>query len=262
MYIKKVFLWAALALTATATLTSCEDILGHWEKPTPATGPIIIDLSTITTDYTATNGETLSGTLAGNVKISIAAGATITLKDVTINGTNSDDCQWAGISCAGDATIILEGTNTVKGFFKNYPGIYVPSGNTLTIQGTGSLTAISNGGGAGIGGGFNASCGNIEISSGNITAEGGMYAAGIGGVYGASCGTISISGGTVTATGGMYAAGIGGGYDASCGTITITSGVTSVKATKGEYATNSIGAGEDRTCGTVTIEAGANVTQN
>ena len=36
MYIKKVFLWAALGLTATATLTSCEDILGHWEKPTPA----------------------------------------------------------------------------------------------------------------------------------------------------------------------------------------------------------------------------------
>ena len=23
-------------MTATATLTSCEDILGHWEKPTPA----------------------------------------------------------------------------------------------------------------------------------------------------------------------------------------------------------------------------------
>jgi len=36
MYIKKLFLWAALSLTAAATLTSCEDVLGHWERPTGA----------------------------------------------------------------------------------------------------------------------------------------------------------------------------------------------------------------------------------
>ena len=33
---KKLLFLAALGLTATAMLTSCEDILGHWEKPTPA----------------------------------------------------------------------------------------------------------------------------------------------------------------------------------------------------------------------------------
>ena len=37
MKLKQFILLAALGLTATAMLTSCEDILGHWEKPTPAT---------------------------------------------------------------------------------------------------------------------------------------------------------------------------------------------------------------------------------
>ena len=37
MKIKQFFLLAAFGLTATATFTSCEDILGHWEKPTPVT---------------------------------------------------------------------------------------------------------------------------------------------------------------------------------------------------------------------------------
>jgi len=73
------------------------------------------------------------------VKISIAAGATVTLSGVTINGTNSVSCWWAGLNCLGDATIILADgtTNSVKGFYENYPGIHVPSGKTLTIQGTG-----------------------------------------------------------------------------------------------------------------------------
>ena len=34
---KKFLFMAALGLTASATFTSCEDILGHWEKPTPVT---------------------------------------------------------------------------------------------------------------------------------------------------------------------------------------------------------------------------------
>ena len=35
MKIKNLFLLAALGLMASATLTSCGDILGHWEKPSP-----------------------------------------------------------------------------------------------------------------------------------------------------------------------------------------------------------------------------------
>ena len=78
--------------------------------------------------------------LAANVKVSIADGATVTLRDATINWVHSASCKWAGITCEGDATIILEGANTVKGFYEHYSGIYAPKGKTLTIKGQGSLT--------------------------------------------------------------------------------------------------------------------------
>ena len=245
-------------------------------------------LSTINANYTASDGETLTGTLGANVKISIADGATVALNNVNINGTNDSNYGWAGITCEGNATIILSGTNTVKGFYEDYPGIQVAAGKTLIIKSIGSLTASSNGNGAGIGGGYKIACGNIEIQGGTITATGGEFGAGIGSDYDATCGNITISGGTVTATGGYNAAGIGSGnngtcnditisggtvtatggnnaagigggrgfnsdYLSSCGTITITTGVTKVTATKGSGADNSIGAGIDCTCGTVTI---------
>ena len=230
------------------------------------------------------NGTTLTGTLSGNYKITIADGATVTLNNAIINGTDDLDKQWAALTCNGNATIILKdgSTNTTKGFYKVFPGIFVPSGSTLTIKGgtagTGQLTASSNGEGAGIGGGFDigdcgnidiqggnitatsghaagigcggaGKCGNISISGGTITATGGTSAAGIGSstvVSGSSdeCGSITISGGTITATGGQGAAGIGSGYDSTCGAITITSDVTRVTATKGgDLAPYSIGKG-------------------
>jgi hypothetical protein len=231
----------------------------------------VINLATITANYTVPNGKTISGILGANVKISIAAGATVTLRDVTINGIHRDDSYlWAGINCEGDATLILEGTNKVKGFHEYYPGIHVTEGSTLTIRGDGSLTASSNGWGAGIGSGrhgfensspssgFFVPCGNINIQGGTITATGGTGAAGIGAASRSSCGNITISGGTITATGGEYAAGIGsGGYDywnldnSSCGNITISG--AHVTATKGGGSPNSIGKGYGASCGTVTI---------
>ena len=33
---KRLFFWAAMAVAAVGSLTSCEDILGHWERPTAA----------------------------------------------------------------------------------------------------------------------------------------------------------------------------------------------------------------------------------
>ena len=212
------------------------------------------DLSTLTTHYTAQDGDVLTGTLGANVKISIAAGATVMLQDVTINGKNLTICRWAGITCLGDATIILKGTNTVKGFEANYPGIYVPEGSTLTIRGSGSLDASSNRYAAGIGSGdyfFELHCGNIVIEGGTINATGGAHSAGIGSARETRCGNITIEGGTITAKGGC--AGIGSGSRGSCGNITITNGVTSVTAIKGEESDNSIGAGFQGSCGTVTI---------
>jgi len=204
------------------------------------------------------NGMTLRNTLTKNYKITIAAGATVTLDGVNINATGTwNKGDYAGITCAGDATIILkDGTeNTVKGFNEDYPGIHVLENKTLTIKGTGSLTASSNGYGAGIGGGYDVACGNIIIEGGTITATGGNNAAGIGsGFRDSNCGAIEISGGTVEATGGENGAGIGsGGNGSNCGAITITTGVTKVKATMGAGAPNSIGKGNGGSCGTVTI---------
>ena len=263
------------------------------DAPAPTTSCTgkTINLQYVSSDTVAKDCDTLTGTLAANVKISIADGATVTLRDATINGVHDWDYEWAGITCLGNATIILSGTNTVKGFSNEYPGIqaahnYGEGGEyTLTIQGTGSLTASSNGKAAGIGAAKNENCGNITISGGTITATGGDQAAGIGGSNYGECGNITISGGTITASGGDDAAGIGSGADnvaacgnitisggtitatgryggagigsgnngASCGNITITSGETSVTATKGASATNSIGAGKNGTCGTVTF---------
>ncbi len=110
---------------------------------------------------------------------------------MTIDGSGN----YAGINCMGDATIILEGTNDVKGCSSDYPGIYVPRYKTLTILGTGSLTAIGNDRGAGIGGSSDTYCGNIVIEGGTLTAKAGEYAAGIGGGYG-SCGDITINAGS------------------------------------------------------------------
>ena len=208
-----------------------------------------------TTDQTIGNGSTLSGYQSNNVKISIADGAIVTLKDVTINGISWTTGDYAGITCEGSATIILEGENTVKGFNASYPGIYVPEGKTLTIMGSGSLNASSNGSGAGIGGCENGTCGNIVIKGGEITATGGANGgAGIGGASNGTCGNITISGGTITATGGNNAAGIGGSFEGTCGNITISGGT--VTATGG-YGGAGIGGGvENYACGTITITSG------
>ena len=250
-----------------------------------------VKLSTLTDHYKALDGDVLTGTLAGNYKISIADGATVTLKNVAINGTNEKvcndgskdiSCKWAGLTCLGNCTIVLEGTNTVTGFDDNYPGIQAAKNEgegreyVLTIEGDGSLDASSNGHGAGIGGGYEMDCGDITISGGNITATGGDGGAGIGGGVEASSGDVTISGGTVTATGGAWAAGIGVGYaghveaitinggevaaiggnngagigvgfEGACGNITITNDVTKVVAVKGAGAPYSIGGYDDET---------------
>ena len=191
-----------------------------------------IDLSTVTANKTLANGDVAYGTLGANVKVSIAVGATVTISNAVINGVDNSNYNWAGITCNGNATIIVKGVNTVKGFYDVKPGIHVPWGSTLTILGDGRLTASSNGSGAGIGGGFDLDCGNIVISNATVTATGRDPSAGIGGGGFSACGSITIGGSaTVTATGGAWAAGIGGGSQGSCGTVRIAGGTVTATAT-------------------------------
>lgn len=223
-----------------------------------------VDLSTLTANYEAKNGDMLTGELGGNYKISITDNdpntAIVTLNGVTINRPGvADDGNfgWAGITCEGDATIILADgtTNTVKGFYRSCPGIHIPKTKTLTIQGGGALNASSNGKGAGIGSHWRSSCGNIIIKDGNITATGGDYAAGIGCVYDyAECGHITISGGMITARGGYNATGIGGSYYSPCGNIEISGGIVTAI---GNGSSAAIGSGQNGSCGTITITENA-----
>lgn len=251
------------------------------------------NLSNLWKNFIAADGDVLTGSLGGNYEILIDDGASVTLNNVSINADGRYSGDFAGLTCLGDCKIILaDGSiNTIRGFNENYPGIYVPKGKTLTIEGDGSLTATGDKNAAGIGCGKNMDCGNITISGGHIDAIGGEYAAGIGlgriSIWGAgdskfiseyfdySCGDITISGGTVNAVGGDYGAGIGfGSIDIveegansrfSCGNITINGGI--VNALGGQHAA-AIGYGyihEGRnayydyyySCGIVSITDGA-----
>ena len=241
-------------VSCTATPTGTGETLSETTQTTVSqnlncgggspTGRLIL-LDTIQHNFVAQDGDILTNTLGSSVKISIAADATVTLQNAIINGTNCNSCEWAGISCEeGDATIILEGTNTLKGFNDN-PGVYVAANKTLTIQGAGTLNASSHGAGAGIGGsGWGGSCGNIIISGGTINATGGGDdfggAAGIGSGSFGSCGSITINNGAVISNGGFGSAGIGSGQESSCGVITIGGG--SVEATGG-YGAAGVGSG-------------------
>ncbi len=218
----------------------------------------VVDLASLTADYEAKDGETLSGILGGNYKITIADGAVVTLKNAVIYGENNEAYKWAGITATGDATIVLEASNIVRGFHENYPGIFVPEGKTLRIKGNGKLEAGSSGRGAGIGGANyeQINCGNIEILEGTIRAVSGMNSAAIGAGGLSECGSITISGGFVTAVpyNSDSAAGIGTGRKRSrCGDITISGG--NVVAEAGDLSAG-IGSSYESICGNITISGG------
>ena len=235
-----------------------------------ATAPFAapVDLSTLTGNYTAQNGDVLTGSLQNKIKISIAKDAKVTLSGATINGSNSKDFPWAGLTCLGNCTVVLKGSNSVKGFYDEFPGIQAAKNEgagdeyTLVIEGNGSLDARSSGYGAGIGGGYSdnndaefgkKNCGDIIIRGGIVTAMGGSYAAGIGSGGRGTCGNITISGGDVTATGGAQAAGIGSGNGGTNGAITISGG--KVTATGRVWAAG-IGSSNGGTSGAITISGG------
>ena len=223
------------------------------------------DLAKVTS-HEAKNGEVLTGVLGGGApntgNVKIEAGATVVLHNAEITSVNTDGGkQYAGIDCEGNATIVLSGTNKVKGGAEYKPAIYIPKNNTLTIRGSGSLEADGTGCGAGIGGGEIYDCGNIVIAGGDITAKAGTESAAIGSGNNRSCGAITISGGTVTAsttgTGTGGGAAIGSGDAGSCGTISISGGT--VTATSSSWGA-AIGSGYNSvSCGPINI-SGGNVT--
>ena len=269
---------------ATAAQESeVDQLYAEWKGANSGTdGESIVNLSQSRLSYfpseiTIQDGQTVTGTLYGNREVKIAAGATVTLLNAQIPYYTSSNRESFGLECLGDATIILEGENFVVGgamlinaYFGAFSAIYVPENATLTIKGSGKLTASCAFSSylilllreqenpyripmaPGIGGE-----GNIVIESGHVIASGGENFPGIGGQF--MGGDITITGGTVVAYGGDNAPGIGSGCGSggdynSCGKITIANTVTNVTAYGGRDALYAIGHGNQySTCGTVTI---------
>ena len=154
------------------------------------------------------------------------------------------------ITVKGEATLVLNAGCTLTAS----KGITVQEGNTLIIEGSGTLRASANVSGtyncAGIGGRQNQDCGTVIINGGTIIAnkKSDGKAAGIGGGQGndgggnggGNGGTIVINGGEVEATGAGGGAGIGGGPGKSAVRISITGG--KIKAT-GSAGSAAIGGG-------------------
>ena len=166
----------------------------------------------------------------------------LTLKDVKIDVSDTDDKAALRVQGDGNVEIELDGNNELKsgwhraGLEKNAS----EAEGTLTLKDenkeAGSLTAKGGGSAAGIGGSYNGyhknnGTKNIIITGGTVNATGGQCGAGIGGVSDGGGKNITISGGTVTAAGGNYGAGIGGGDYGSGEDITINGGT--VTATGG-----------------------------
>ena len=201
---------------------------------------------------------TLTGSASSTVII--PDGGTLRLNDalITTDGVPASVCE-------GDATITLEGSNSVETSVDDKAVIQAgPAGSTLTINGTGTL-AVDNTAKSkctGIGSYSKGTCGNIVINGGTVTVtlNCANSGAGIGSGPLGTCGDITINGGTVSAKCGEFAAAIGTGYCGHCGNVTIGSGVTCITANKsaknpGPY---NIGLGKNSlnatsTCGTVII---------
>ena len=194
-----------------------------------------------TADKPATNTVTVMPGYNGKIKDDEG------YKTITLDGLNIDVSDHQG-SCAfklrkknsttpGAIVNLLVAANSDNNLKsgKHQAGIHVPESVSLTIDGSGKLTATSGERSAGIGGNYESmeeeaisSSGNVTINGGTVTATGREGGAGIGGGYASSgfnnasstSGAVTINSGTVTATGSKGGAGIGGGYAETMGGIT------------------------------------------
>ncbi len=148
---------------------------------------------------------------------------------------------------------LADGTTNTLESGKNWAGLQVIEGKTVTIGGKGTLTATGGENGAGIGGGNERNSGNITISDGTVNAISGYGGAGIGGGKLGHGGTIKISGGTVTANSLRAGSGIGGGYLGDGDSITISGGTVNASS---KYYGAGIGGGQLGHGGDITISGG------
>jgi hypothetical protein len=157
--------------------------------------------------------------------------ADIVMEDLTLDVSTVSGLQSASafqIRPGAAVTLRLAGKNFLRAG-GDYAAIEVPEGASLTITSaagdgalSGSLEAISENGGAGIGGGSGKSGGSVTINGGTIHAKS-TSAAAIGGGSDSDSGAIVINGGVVSTDTGTSSAGIGGA-NTGLADVTITGG--------------------------------------
>ena len=226
-------------LSILCVLALCLGLLPPVTASAAAPSTLTVGGTTITSSgYWTTNADgTLTAEMASadNYNVYYDGDGTLTLKDATINGTDTIGHVGAGIFASGDLTIVLEGSSTVK-------GVQDPNGETqsirvegnLTIQGGGSLTAqgaeTSSGSSYGIFviGSFTQQSGSVTAIGGNINGNHtstGLY------VYGS---TVTVQGGTLTATGGTTGS---GSYGISMfSSVTVNDAIVTATGGTGKYS--------------------------
>ena len=229
-----------------------------------------IDLGTYEGTTLTVSGEAVITGKNDNLQIILQAGADVTLQDAELSYTGLSPilCQGdASLTLAGSNTL---SATSVAWNFETGTGIYIESG-TLTIDAkSGASLAINRTGGganqlygAGIGVTENA---NLIINGGTIIVDeitpDYESGAGIGGLYDKTSGNITIAGGTITiGQPSWWSAGIGGGDSGNCKNITITGSSTVITVAKGSSNDHYIGCSKlsGNVEGTITIGGGATV---
>ena len=129
MKFKNLFSLAALSLMAAATLTSCEDILGEWSRPTPAV---------VTPSAIAVTGITLNETEAtinlGETKTLTATVAPDNATDKTVSWSTSDEA--VATVTDGVVTAVAAGTAVITATANDGSGVKATCSVTVLPEGT------------------------------------------------------------------------------------------------------------------------------
>ncbi len=234
----------ALAPGALGVVQGAFDItgtLGGWTYGSPA------NTLTITANGTYTITMATPGAQSTTDRIVVESGLTdvnITLSGVNIDVSPSNYCAFD--MSGATVNLTLQGDNTLESG-TNCAGLHVPGGAKLTIYGSGSLSATSAYGGAGIGGNSGEDGGDITITGGTILAIGGD---------GDSFGNAGVGGGAGIGGGGLDGPNIA--PSGNSGSITIKGDAT-VEATGGSGADSGDGGAGIGSGGSVMVQASGDV---
>ena len=151
MKFKQLLSLAALSLMAAATLTSCEDILGEWSRPTPAAvTPSAIAVTGITLDADATIN-------VGETKTLTATVAPDNATDKTVSWISED--ETIATVADGVVTAVAAGTTIITATANDGSGVKATCTVTVKIPGLLAGKFTINGSGK-----------QVQFSQGNLQA--------------------------------------------------------------------------------------------